>query len=265
VTALTFHPPPEAVLRGGIDIPRIDPIKPKCFRLLEAGADYVVVLEADMVLLGMTPEEFVQNIIVRDLTPQLVVEGENFRYGVARAGNIATLQAAGRDHGFAVQCVPDVQIELEGKTQRVSSTLVRRLLGAGDVEGAAKCLDRPFALLGPVIRGQGKGKDLGCPTANLLPQGQMIPQEGVYAGWAKLDGARHPAAISIGRRATLGLDDLAIEAHLLDYEGTLYDREICVEFIRRLRDQEAYATLDELKHQMQRDVQSVRRICPSGS
>jgi riboflavin kinase/FMN adenylyltransferase len=262
VVALTFDPAPEAVLRGGIDIPRIDPIEPKCFRLLEAGADYVVVVEPDMFLLGMTPEEFVQNLIVRSLAPQLVVEGENFRYGVARAGNTATLQAAGRDNDFAVEIVSDVQIDLDGKTQRVSSTLVRRLLGVGDVEGAAKCLSRPFALYGPVIHGQGQGRQLECPTANIETSGQVLPQEGVYAGWAQVEGRRYAAGISIGCRPTMGSEQLAIEAHLLDYQGDLYGKRLTIEFLRRLRDQETYPSLDQLKHQMQKDLQSVRRICP---
>jgi riboflavin kinase/FMN adenylyltransferase len=261
VVAMTFHPSPQAVLRGGLDIPRIDPLEPKCRRLLEAGADAVIIVRTDMTLLGMTPDEFVQNLIVRKLEPQCVVEGPNFRYGVARAGNIATLQASGRDHGFEVQQVGQVEIQLEGETHRVSSTLIRGLLGVGKVEQAAHCLDRLFTLYGPVVKGQGKGRDLHTPTANIEPVGQVLPQDGVYAGWAQVADHRHPAAISVGIRPTMEVQSHAIEAHILDFDQDLYGQSIAVELAQRLRDQEAFASLEELQHQMAKDIESVRRIC----
>ncbi len=261
VLAITFDPSPESVLRGGIDLPRIDPVDARCRLLLAAGADAVAIVAASETLLGMTPDEFIQNLLTRKVDPAWVVEGTNFCYGVGRSGNTATLQAAGRTYGFGVQIVPPVQVELDGQPQRVSSTLVRRLVSLGQVEQAAKYLTRPFALYGRVIHGAGQGRTLGWPTANIDPGSQILPQDGVYAGFALLGERKLAAAISIGSRPSLHGQGMTVEAHLLDTNEDLYDQPMQLDFVRHLREQKTYADLEDLKHQIARDIESVRRIC----
>jgi riboflavin kinase/FMN adenylyltransferase len=261
VLAITFDPSPEQVLRGDGCPPRIDPVEVRCRLLLEAGADAVVLVAAGDTLLGMTPDEFVQKLLMRKVNPAWVVEGANFQYGVGRSGNTATLQAAGRTYGFGVEIVPPVRTEIQGRARRVSSTLVRGLIQQGQVDTAAELLVRPFALYGRVIHGAGQGRSLGWPTANIDPTDQILPGQGVYAGWGWLSDRRLAAAISIGTRPSMDGQGTTVEAHLLDIDEDLYDQPLSLQFVRRLRDQETYDQLDDLKHQIARDIERVRRIC----
>ena len=260
VVALTFNPPPDSALRG-IDMPHLDSAEGRCRLLREAGADAVVIVRTDELLLAMTPDEFVERMLMRKLAPRWVVEGPHFHYGVGRSGNIATLQAAGRRLGFGVEVVEPVMIELNGQVERVSSSLVRRLVTVGQVEAAAQCLARPFALYGPVIHGAGKGRTIDCPTANIDTGNQVVPADGVYAGWGTVGGRRFAAAISIGDRPTFASGSRAVEAYLIGLDEDLYGKHLTLEFLQRLREQETYDTLDALRRQIEKDIASVRRIC----
>ena len=260
VVVMTFDPPPDLVLRPADEPQRITPPEMKTELLFEAGADWVVTVASNTELLGMSPEEFVERVVVRSFAPRQIVEGRGFSFGRGRTGNVETLSRTGPSAGFGVHVVEPVSVTLANGPQRVSSTLIRRLVGAGRVEDARRCLGRCFALCGPVIRGQGRGKDLAYPTANVDPGQQVIPGDGVYAGSARASGREYSAAISVGAKPTFGGVRRDVEAFLLDAEGDYYDVGITLRFERRLRGQQAFGSARALKRQIEKDVQRVREL-----
>lgn len=261
VIAMTFEPHPIAILRPDRAPPILTPVEEKCRLLQMKGADGVIVVPVDKAFLDITAEAFVQDILIRRFAPKAVVEGGNFGFGHDRTGNTGTLRAFAAQGGFIVEvvgaedvCMPD------GSWKQVSSGLIRDRLRAGDVETALRCLHRPYELIGTIVRGAGVGKSLGYPTINLETSGQLIPAEGVYSGIAKIDQTPSRAAISVGRRETFGGARLAVEAFLLDVDGTYYDRPARIGFVRRLRDQKRFASPEELSSQIAKDVEQIRAI-----
>ncbi len=261
VVVLTFEPPPDLVLRRDNVPRRITPADEKCRLLLDAGAGFVVKVTATPQLLKLTAEEFIEQVIVARFAPARMVEGHNFRFGRGRSGDVETLRAAGRNRGFEVSAVEPVTVEISGSPRRVSSTLVRDLLAAGRVEDATRCLGRNFVLFGEVVRGKRLGRVLEFPTVNVSTHQQIIPADGVYAGFARVEGGDGPAAISIGARPTFDGDERQIEAHLLNGDGDYYGKKVSLGFLRRLRDQQKFPSAEQLKQQIAKDVQRVREIC----
>jgi riboflavin kinase/FMN adenylyltransferase len=193
------------------------------------------------------------------------VEGASFRFGRGRAGGVETLRRAGASGGFELHLTDPVRIPLGGGEEVVSSTLIRRLVAAGRVADAARCLGRDFCLYGRVVPGSGLGRSLEYPTANLALGEQVCPGDGVYAGRAAVAGAEFAAAISIGTKPTFPETRQAgptVEAFLLDASGDYYGQTMALSFARRLRDQRRYEGPEALKAQMARDVETVRRIVP---
>jgi riboflavin kinase/FMN adenylyltransferase len=210
--------------------------------LEEAGVDEVLVVEFTPELAGREPAEFAESLLPL-IGANVIVVGENFRFGRAAAGDPALLERL----GFDVRTVPT----LEG----VSSTHVRHLLRDGDVVGAARLLGRPPEIEGTVVLGDQRGGTLGYPTANLsVPPDLLVPAYGIYAGSA----LGHQAAISIGVNPHYGGEERRIEPYLLDFEGDLYGRRLVVELWGRLRDERAFASEDELVAQITRDVEEAR-------
>ncbi len=260
MVAMTFEPPPDLVLRPG-DIPqRITPRQAKCEYILKGGADYVVVVEATRELFSMTPDEFIAEVVLARFAPRHVVEGQNFFFGRGRSGNVETLSEAGKKCGFVTHVVEPYMIELDGESQRVSSTLIRKLIADGRVRDATRCLGRNFTLYGKVISGHGHGRLLEFPTANLKPDQQIVPADGVYAGKAKIDGEEFVAAISVGEKPTLGPANQTIEAFLLDASGDYYDKYMELSFVEHLRGQERFENMQKLQQQIKKDVEHVRKI-----
>ncbi|HET6781670.1 MAG TPA: riboflavin kinase, partial [bacterium] len=188
--------------------------------------------------------------------------GPNYTYGHGRAGTVVTLQGEGRDHGFAVHVVPPM--EIDGIT--VSSTAIRTFLRTGDVGRAGRLLGRWYGIRGTVVRGNGRGEELGFPTANLRPPADKVtPAQGIYAGFARVPSGAgstpgSQAAISVGTRPTFGPGELLIEAHLIDVSVDLYGAEIDLQFVERLRDELKFASIEELIRQMHADVEQARVI-----
>ncbi len=264
VAAMTFDPPPDLVLRPADAPLRVVPQTVKRRLLLEAGCDYVVTVAASKEMLSMTPDDFAQQIIVGALAPRHMVEGPNFFFGQKRGGSIATLAEIGRREGFEVHVAEPVYLEFSDGMRLVSSTLIRRLVTEGRLADAATCLGRAFSLYGRVIRGRGIGRLLDCPTANLQLGDQVIPADGVYAGHAEVAGNRCAAAISVGSAPTFCPEaegQRTVEAHLLNGAGDLYDLDITLSFVRRLREQRRYDSPEALKAQMTLDIEQVRQIC----
>jgi riboflavin kinase/FMN adenylyltransferase len=240
VTVVTFWPHPRLVLGNRVEL--LSTLERRIELLEEAGVDEVLVVEFTPELAAREPVEFAESLL-RQIGARIIVVGESFRFGRAAAGDPALL----RRLGFDVRTVPT----LEG----VSSTNVRSLLRDGDVVAAARLLGRPPELEGEVVLGDQRGGTLGYPTANLsVPAELLVPAYGIYAG-AALD---HRAAISIGVNPHYGGDERRIEPHLLDFDGDLYGRRLVVELWRRLREERAFSSEDELVAQITRDVEEAR-------
>jgi riboflavin kinase/FMN adenylyltransferase len=207
------------------------------------------------------PDRFVDDVLVRALHAAEVHVGENFRYGHRAAGNVDTLRADGERHGFAVRALP-----LAGDAARWSSTYVRQCLAEGDVAAAATALGRLHRVVGPVVEGDKRGRELGYPTANLaLDDDVAVPADGVYAGWlVRADGTTLPAAISVGTNPTFGGTVRRVEAYVLDRDDLeLYGERVGVEFTQRLRETITFDGVEPLVAQMALDVDQARRITGS--
>ncbi len=257
----TFDPPPEMILRPDNVAKRLTSLDEKKQLLLDAGADEVVTLHADANLLAMSPQNFIDEIIVEKFKPVCMVEGPNFFFGRRREGNVECLAEAGKRANFDVQVIDPLLLELDGQKTHISSTLIRSLIGEGKIDQANRCLAREFTITGNVVGGYRRGRLLDYPTVNIEPGLRMTPADGIYAGRATVQGAKHPAAISIGDNPTFGPAERTIEAFLLNVEADFYDESITLHFIRHLRSQERFDDTEALKAQIARDVQQVREIC----
>lgn len=259
VVAMTFDPHPVAILAPDRAPPLLTPTPEKVERLLAAGADGVVVVHVDRAFLSATPEDFIRLIAGR-LSPRVIVEGPDFRFGRGRSGSIETLRSLSAAAHFEVESVEGTALSPTetGETLPISSSAVRGFLAAGQVEAAAACLGRPYVIRGVVAPGAGQGRMLGYPTINLERIEQQIPAEGVYAGRAELGPLRSAAAISIGQRETFGEGPCVVEAFLLDAQGEWYGQTVRLEVARWLREQRRFESAAALAEQIGRDVAAVR-------
>ena len=272
LTAMTFEPHPTTVLQPHKSPFVLTPRKLKTWLLAQFEVDCLFVLESTPELLSLSPQDFTDKFLVQTIQPTVLVEGRDFNFGSQRTGNIQKLQMLGDEKGFEVCVVEAKKIQLStGQTVRVSSTIIRNLLETSSVADAALALGRPYRLIGWVVPGHGKGKQLGFPTANLQPLRQIIPAEAVYAGYVQIGHTeenvcptkkRIPAALSIGRAQTLGDDKpLAIEGHILsDDVGDLHDKWLAMDFVKHLRNQIKFDTEKDLVEQMKKDCKNARSI-----
>jgi riboflavin kinase / FMN adenylyltransferase len=226
--------------------------------IAEQGVDLVVVVPFDDELRHLSPEEFVDQVLVRRMRAERVVVGANFRFGHKAAGDVTVLSELGPSRGFTAEGVS--LLETDGAV--ISSSEIRACVDSGDVERAARFLGRPHAVDGIVVRGDGRGAGLGFPTANLQISRRVVaPAQGVYAGVCRLPGGTSVlCATNIGVNPTFGGQQLRVETHLLDYDGDLYGSEISVGFSHRLRDELHFASVDALVEQMRDDVEQTRRL-----
>lgn len=255
---LTFDPHPSEVVRPGSHPPMLTSQRYRAELLEALGVDVVCVQPFTHEFSRLGPDAFVHAVLVEGLRARAVVVGENFRYGHKAAGDLASLTAAGRRFGFSVEGVG-----LLGSDDTTwSSTYVRSLVQAGDVEGAAVALGREHRVEGVVVRGDQRGRELGYPTANLQPlPWSAVPADGVYAGrLVRSGGAQLPAAISIGTNPTFAGVERRVEAYVLDFSGDLYGEQVGLSFTARLRATERYDGVEALVEQMGRDVERTRAL-----
>jgi riboflavin kinase/FMN adenylyltransferase len=260
VVAVTFDPHPMAVLRPEHAPTSITDIETRAELLRDAGVDDVLALPFDRDVASLSPQEFARRVLADVLHAAVVVVGANFRYGSRASGDVATLTASGEELGFRAIGVP-----LDGGPQVWSSTYVRTCLATGDVAGAAEALGRPFVVRGVVVRGDRRGRELGFPTANVPTRVlTAAPADGVYAGWLRrLDtGERFPAAISVGTNPTFdGERERRVESYVLDRDDLeLYDVEVEVSFVDRIRGMERFDGVDALIETMHKDVRRAHDI-----
>ena len=253
-TALTFSPHPARVLRPEAAPPMIETFAQRLERMKALALDAVYILKFDAGVASMSPQEFVERILVHTLRAKAVLVGENFRFGHRKAGDTRLLAELGRLHDFEVECVPYLKI----RETAVSSSAVRAAVSAGQMERAARLLGRPFALAGEIRTGTGTGRRFVFPTLNLATEQELLPARGVYATEAIVNGKRYRAATNVGVRPTFDGTRLSIESHLLDFSEDITSGPLEVRFWRRLRDEQKFAGPEALREQIQHDLAATR-------
>ena len=257
----SFDPHPSHILRPDAAPRPLCWTERKAELLAELGVDAMVAYPTDAAFLRLEAREFFDRIICQRLAARALVEGPNFFFGRGRSGNIEVLRQFCAAVGVLLEVVDPVEID----GQVVSSSRVRDLVLAGQLAAARRLLVRPYRIRGRVVRGAGRGAKLGFPTANIAGVDTLLPGCGIYAGRAFAHGAAWPAAISLGPNPTFDEGHVKVEAHLLGYQGWLYDRTIEVDFLARLRDIKRFDSVADLVAQMERDVSEVRRIVEEGA
>jgi riboflavin kinase / FMN adenylyltransferase len=263
---LTFDPHPAKVLAPTYAPPLITPLARKLELIAAEGIDATVVEPFDRAFAGKAAEAFVRDVLVDALSAKHIVVGYDFTFGAKRSGNVQLLRELGAAHDFAVTVVPPVSVE--GIV--CSSTKVREFVLEGRVDGAELVLGRAPEVQGEVVHGDGRGKSIGVPTANVKPETELLPKNGVYAGWGERlsDGKRWTAAINVGTNPTFvdGVN-VRVEAHLLDCDEDLYGQRLRLGFVARLRDEERFASREALLAQIHNDVEATKKLMrmPHGS
>ena len=254
--ALAFAPHP-AITLGYEPPPLLTSLDERTKLLAALGLDVLIVIPFTQALARTSATEFVQ-ALMQHLHMAKLWGGPDFALGHRREGNVPFLRRLGAERGFAVRVVEPLVWEGD----LVSSSRVRAALRTGDIAQATGCLGRPYRLAGTVVHGDGRGRSLGIPTANLAPPPErLIPASGIYACLAHTERAgTHPAATNVGTRPTFDGHDVTVEAHLIDFEGDLYDQMLTLDFCARLRDEVAFPNVDALMAQMQKDIAQAKDI-----
>ena len=258
IVALTFDPHPTTVFAPDRAPTMLTTLADRVELLKIHNADQVAVMKFNEKFAAMSPEDFVQTVLVNQLHASTIIVGENFTYGHKAAGNVDTLIKSGLTHNFTI----DVQ-ELKADDEVISSSRIRKLVVEGKVEEARQLLSRPHRLDGVVVHGEKRGREIGYPTANLGKiEGQTIPADGVYAGWLTVGINFWPAAISIGTNPTFEGDrGRQVEAYALDQQGLdLYDKNASIEFGWYLRPTLKFDGLEPLLEQMKKDCDKAREL-----
>jgi len=256
----TFHPHPLKVLAPDRCPPLISTYDEKVALFQELGIDLLLMIPFTTAFSRMSAADFARRILKETLNAAEVFVGFNYRFGRAREGTVTELRRFGRELGFTVTELEEVASEGEV----ISSTKIRHLLKAGAVEHAARLLGRPYAISGVVVRGDRRGRELGFPTANIDPFHEIMPYPGVYAVRAHVEGRQYDGVVNAGFRPTFDKKQLCVEAHLFDFEGEIYGREITVFFVRKIRDEKRFESLDALVARIREDVEEAKRILRGG-
>ena len=260
--AATFDPHPRAVLWPGNEPKLLTTPEVRRELLLGCGVDEVREIRFDRELSKKSPREFVFEVLVGWLGAGVVVVGENFRFGYRASGDVAELRRHMREVGGEAYAVPISNVLGEG----ISSTRIRKLIADGEVREAARLLGRPYLLRGEVVEGDKRGRTIGFPTANVLPDERaLVPGRGVYAGHARVGSERYGACTNVGTAPTFDRRDSRVEAYLLGYGGNLYGKLVDVSFEERLRPEKRFSGIEELKEQIARDVEEARNFLGEGA
>lgn len=256
VCVVLFEPQPREFFAPDQAPPRLMRLRDKIDRLSELPVDHVMILRFNRALSDMSPEAFIEEILIQSLKVRFLVIGDDFRFGQKRAGDFPLLVQTGRERGFEVA---DTQTVLAGG-ERISSTLIRESLLKGDLDRARELLGKPYEVCGRIIHGQKRGRTFGFPTANLLMQRKNTPVRGVFAVTMRgLGPTPIPGVANVGSRPTVtGDPTMLLETHLLDFSGDLYGRRVEVEFHARLRDERRFDGIPELKAQIEMDIKAAR-------
>jgi len=249
---MTFEPHPREVFNPDAAPARLTSLREKMELFQAEGVDRVILVHFSQRFAGLTPQEFIDEVLLDGIQARWVLIGDDFRFGAKRAGDFAMLHSAGMAQGFEVENLHSVQVDGE----RVSSTAVRNALAAGDMEKAARLLGRPYSISGRVVHGDKLGKQLGYPTANVQLKHNKPPLQGIFAvELAGLDGTALPGVASLGVRPTVKENgDATLEVHVFDFHERIYGAHVRVNFLHKLRDEEKFPDLPTLIAAIERDV-----------
>lgn len=263
--AMTFEPHPLRVLKTDHAPPLITLFEQKAELIERSGIDVLICIPFTRRFAAMTARDFVGGILVGKIGMKVIVLGEDYAFGKNREGNVALLQEMAPEFDFEVVVTTLVRT-VQGIPQRISSTAVRELVQAGEMQQVCKMLGRNFQLRGTVIRGRDRGgKLLGYPTANLEVQNELRPKTGIYAVTVETRFGHHLGVANIGYSPTFADHQYTVEVHILDFHETLYGEKIRVNFVKRLRDEEKFPSLDALKRRIAADIEEARRILTVGA
>ena len=253
---ITFHPPPLTVLRPDVPFSYIESLERRVELLRDRGVAFVSVLTFTSELQQVSAEDFTR-LLVEEARMRVLVVGEDFRLGRGGEGTVDRLRAIGEDQGFEVVAVP--LLADEDAHRRISSTRVREALVAGRMEEVHALLGRPYAIRGPVLHGEQRGRQLGFPTLNIgVSPDRALPPRGVYVTCARVDDREYRAVTNIGTRPTFDGGSVTVETHLIDFEGDLYGHLVTVELLRMLRGEQKFKGIDALRAQIARDAAAAR-------
>lgn len=261
-TVVSFDPHPREVVTGE-HVPLLTTLDERAELLKAHGIERFVVLPFTRDLSNLSPETYVEQVLIGTVGLREIVIGYDHRFGKDRAGDRATLERLGAEHGFTVDVIPEQLV----RDQTVSSSAIRRRLRAGDVTGAAAMLGRPYALTGLVVRGDQRGRTIGYPTANLRVHGErkLVPALGVYAVRVERGGERLGGMMNVGRRPTFETDGaVSVEVHLFDFAGDLYGERLRVHFVRRIRDEVKFDGVEALVARLREDEAESRDVLRQG-
>ncbi|MDH3974099.1 MAG: bifunctional riboflavin kinase/FAD synthetase [Deltaproteobacteria bacterium] len=250
----TFDPHPVKVLRPDEGPSLISPLPEKLKLLEESAVDAVILADFTRAFAEQHPAQFVREIIHERIKAGHVIVGHDFTFGKGKEGTIGSLKLLGEELGFHVEVI--AAVKLDG--QIVSSTRIRELIRKGDVKEAAKLLGRCHYVTGEVIEGHGRGKPLGFPTANLDYRAELIPEDGVYAAKAEIEGKMYGGATNVGTNPTFGDEKRSVETYIFDFNESLYGKTMKVSFVERIRGEIAFSSPHELAGQIKRDISKVK-------
>lgn len=249
VVLVTFDPHPLAVVDPARRPQLLQTRRQKLDALEATGIDGVLFLRFDAALAATSANEFFTKVLAAAVPLAAMHVGESFHFGRGRAGNLELLRGIGATLGFDVVSVPSVRVDDE----IVSSSAIRKHVAAGDVQRARLMLGRPFALTGEVVHGEGRGRALDFPTANIAVENELLPRRGVYVTQSIALALRHPSITNIGVRPTFGGTETVVESHLIDFGEDLYLERMEVRFLARIRDEQRFGSIGELSDQIARD------------
>ncbi len=253
---VTFEPHPLAVLRPDLAPGRLTTAAERSAAVAETDLDYLVVVEFDRALAAVSPEGFVRSVLLEQCQMSELVVGHDHGFGRGRSGDLGTLRALGAALGFRVEPIAQVT-GADGAV--ISSSAIRQAVGVGNLTEAARGLGRPYRVSGLVERGAQRGRTIGVPTVNLAPpEGKLLPPDGVYAVWVEWGGGTVGGMMNQGSRPTVGDGRRWLEAHLFDFDGDLYGREIRIEWVAQLRAVQRFDSLDALRAQLDHDRRAAR-------
>ncbi|MCL4542623.1 MAG: bifunctional riboflavin kinase/FAD synthetase [Deltaproteobacteria bacterium] len=247
---LTFHPHPLKVLHPEEKIHLITTFQKKIELIRAIGIDYLIYITFTPRFASMTPEDFIENVIVKKLNPVKIIVGHDFGFGIGKSGNIALLGKLANKLNFDLVVVGPVKMS----NKIVSSTLIRRLVLSGRVCAVKRFLGRHYSVHGKVVKGSGRGKKLGFPTSNIIPEEELFPKDGVYATLVKIDNEFHDSVTNVGSNPTFNEEIRRIETYIFNFDKDLYGKEIEVFFVARLRPEIKFDNAAQLESRIRKDI-----------
>lgn len=251
---MTFEPYPQEYFRGNAAPPRLTNFREKVLFFQTTGIDLLLCIPFNQKFSLLSPMQFIEDILVKYLNVKYLLIGDDFRFGHLRQGDRIFLEKYSTQYGYQIEQTPTVCWH----QKRISSTWVRSLLALGNFKRVTSLLGRPYAIIGRVVHGDGQGKQLGFPTANIRPNRIVLPLQGVFVVCVYCQNTTYYGVANLGTRPTLGSRQIFLEVHLLNFEGNLYGTFLKIEFLHKLRDEQRFASVADLKHQIEQDILAAR-------